>query len=164
MSTTVRAGLAASAVNNSAVTTATFENVSLTSGSSKLTNGGFESGSSPWSFSGSASRVAGNARSGAYAGAITGSNSGFLYTLSGLAANTTYVFRAFAKAAAGDSVFLGAKSYGGPDRSVAIMGTTYAQAYVTFTTGAANTSVQLFLWKDAGLGTSYGDDFELVLA
>ena len=162
MTTDVYAGLALTSHNANAVASATFSNVQITGGTNLLTNGGFESGLPPWTTSGSASRVTSGARTGTAAGALTGSGQ-LLYNVTGLTANTTYTFRGFLKAAAGETLSLGVSNYGGPDRSMAITSASWTQGFITFTTGATNTSAQLYIRKTAGAGLSLADDLELLI-
>jgi len=128
-----------------------------------VTNGGFETGAwSPWSALG-ASIVSGNAHSGTYAAQITGSGTGVWQTITGLAPSTTYRLKVFGKASSNrEQAVLYAKYYGGSEQQATLAGTVYAESAITFTTGPSNTSVELGVWKSAGRGSVYADDFELI--
>ena len=134
-----------------------------------LGNPGGETGSlSPWTnWPSGGSVVSSNTRTGTYAFKQTGSNAGIYRTVTGLSPNTTYTFRAYIKAgASGNSAYLYAKNCGTDcnGSSLTVSGTSYTLASVTFTTGATNTSAELGLWRNSGMGSGdvYADDFELV--
>lgn len=98
-----------------------------------------------------------------YAGKSTGAGAGFGQVISGLTANTTYTLTAWAKVdTAGESVDIGVKNYNGATiTQVPVTSTDYSLATVTFTTGATNTSAEIYLWKVGGTGSAYGDDFKV---
>ena len=134
-----------------------------------LSNPGFESGSSNWSWwpTNGASVVNSNARSGSNAMKISSTNAGIYRTVTQLSANTTYTFRGYLKAgSAGNTGYLFVKNYGGSEvKSATVQTTSYTLMTVTFTTGASNTSAEVGVWRsqgpDAGSGDLYADDFEL---
>lgn len=129
-------------------------------------NAGFEKGEpAPWGPAGYWAVVNNNARTGRWAARVAG-GSAFYQTVPGLRPNTTYVVRGWAKAAVpGQNVKIGVKFYNntGGDFNVPITSQNYQQVTLVFTTGATNTSVQIYLWKDNGGATdyAYGDDFEI---
>jgi hypothetical protein len=132
---------------------------------SGIGNPGFETGSlSPWSLLGSSASVTGsNVHSGSDAVQITAASSGVSQTISGLSANTTYVLKGWSKnAASGDTAYIGVKNYGGSETSAGVGSTSYAKYLVTFTTGSSNTTAEIYFWKNASIGNSYADDFEVV--
>jgi chitodextrinase len=126
-------------------------------------NPGLETGTaSPWTTWQDAGVSNTNARTGLYAGRV-GANPATLEQVVTLKPNTRYELRGFARVtAAGDSVMVGIKAYGGANKFVTIGSTTYREAVVEFATGATNTSGTVFLYKYLGAGTAYGDDFSLV--
>ncbi len=127
------------------------------------TNPGFETGNANgWSKSGTTSIINNNTYSGAYAASVTGSESGYYRTITGLQTNTTYTLTAYGKlSSTGQSSMIYAKNFGGTTTFAAIGGTTYSKMEVKFTTGATNTSVEIGVWKTSGSGTTYADDFYL---
>ncbi|TKC09540.1 family 16 glycosylhydrolase [Pedobacter frigoris] len=130
---------------------------------SQVENGGFEGASlSPWTSWGSTvSIVTGNARSGTKSIKQTGAQSSVEQVITGLTPNTAYRFAGYAKvSAAGESVSIGVKSYGGTQVGYSINTTYYSLGGVNFTTGATNTSATVYFYKAAS-GTVYGDDFYL---
>ncbi|KQM69271.1 hypothetical protein ASE74_04455 [Pedobacter sp. Leaf216] len=130
---------------------------------SLLGNGGFEGTSiAPWtSWGGTVSVVTGNARTGSKSLKETGAESSLEQVITGLTPNTTYKFAGYAKvSAAGESVSIGVKNYGGSAIAIPISTTSYSLGSVSFTTGASNTSATLYFYKPA-TGTVYGDDFYL---
>jgi len=133
------------------------------SGSTNLVvNPGFETGSlSPWTGAGTFAVVNNNALSGTYSARIegTGGNSSFIQTIYGLRPNTTYTVTGWYKVESG-SVSIGVINYGDDQIAFSTSSTSYEKETFTFTTGASNTSAQIFLWKgDAGFG--YGDNFSV---
>lgn len=130
---------------------------------SLLGNGGFETASlSPWTTWGGTVTVAStDARSGSKAVRQVGGESAIEQVITGLSPNTTYKFTGFAKvSAAGQSVSIGAKNFGGTQLANTITSTAYTEGSVIFTTGASNTSATLYFYKAAN-GTVFGDDFYL---
>ncbi|MBC8160162.1 MAG: carbohydrate binding domain-containing protein [Roseiflexaceae bacterium] len=134
-----------------------------------MINAGFESGaSSNWTWTyGNFSIANTGVHSGDYAAKVSGASGGTGQVISGLTPNTSYTLSAWAKVgSAGESIAVGVKRYAGEssDTSTDVTTTTYSQANVTFTTGANNTSAEIYLWKNAGNGDAHGDDFSLTLA
>ncbi|NOU85315.1 hypothetical protein GC102_05890 [Paenibacillus sp. LMG 31460] len=136
----------------------------IASVSNKVANPGFETGDKTgWIGFGSWSVVNSNQYAGAYSAQVN-ANASAEQSLTGLSPNTTYVLKARVKVSNSSSpVFLGVKGYGGTEKNVNIIGTTFQQYSVTFTTGASNTSAAIYLWRN-GTGTGYanGDDFEVI--
>jgi chitinase len=121
-----------------------------------LTNAGFESGSlSGWSCTGG-SVVGSPVHSGSYALAATATASDTAQCTQTVAVvpNTAYTVSAWVR---GNPVYLGVT--GGPSTWNAPAG--YAQLSLTFTTGAGQTSAQLYLHGWYGAGTYYADDVVL---
>jgi len=127
-------------------------------------NADFESGSlSPWTNSNAASIVGSNVHSGSYALQIGASVTGVEQVIAGLQPNTTYALTGWIKNAnAGDATYLGVKNHGGPETNQAITGSSYSQAAITFTTGSANTTATVYIWKGSGTSSSFVDDIQLV--
>ncbi|QHW30930.1 family 16 glycosylhydrolase [Paenibacillus rhizovicinus] len=138
---------------------------SVTASPNLVGNPGFETGAvSPWTGAGTYSVVSTNASTGTRSARVEGAggNSAFNQTITGLSPNTAYLLSGWFKAASGN-VSIGVKNYGGTQIAYSTASTSYKQQTIAFTTGASNTSAQIFLWKgDAGYG--YGDDFSLTLA
>ncbi|RKP54352.1 glycosyl hydrolase family protein [Cohnella endophytica] len=125
-------------------------------------NPGFETGSiSPWTGAGIYTVVNNNAHTGTYSARVegTGGNSSFSQTISGLSPNTTYTLTGWFKVASGN-VSIGVKNYGGSQIAYSTSNTSYTQQTISFTTGASNTSAEIFLWKGTA-GYGYGDDFSV---
>ena len=104
-----------------------------------------------------------NAYQGTNCGYVTKSSS-LEQTINGLNPNTEYTLTAYVKTEnSGDSVSLGVKDFGGTQVLTAVTSNSYQQYTVTFTTGAANTSAKIFLYKFSatGSGKAYADNFEL---
>ncbi|WP_373231214.1 LamG-like jellyroll fold domain-containing protein [Cohnella sp.] len=100
-----------------------------------------------------------NAHSGSYAAKLVGSSASISQTVTGLKPNTLYRFRAWVKTVTpGDSVTIGASSFGGTNASSTVSGMGYTQGTVTFTTGPNNTSATITLSKLSGTGDTYIDD------
>ncbi|HEV7649031.1 MAG TPA: glycosyl hydrolase family 18 protein [Actinophytocola sp.] len=121
-----------------------------------LTNAGFEDGSlSGWSCTGGAV-VATPVHSGSHALAATATASDLAQCTQSVAVvpNTTYTVSAWVR---GNPVYLGVT--GGPSTWNAPV--DYAQLSLTFTTGAGQTSAQLYLHGWYGAGTYYADDVVL---
>lgn len=128
-----------------------------------FSNGDFENGAlSPWTtWGGGSSVVATNARTGTKCIRETGGETSIEQYLTGLSPNTTYKFGGYAKvSAAGQSVSIGVKNYGGSAVNASVGTTAYSEGSVTFTTGATNTSATVYFYKPLS-GTVYGDDFYL---
>lgn len=117
-----------------------------------LTNPGFEAGStSGWSCQ-SGSTVTSPVRTGAYALAST--DYGTCAQTVSVVPNTTYAVSAWVR---GNPVYLGVT--GGPSTWTAA--TTYTELKLSFTTGASQTSAELYLHGWYGAGTFNVDDVSL---
>ena len=130
-----------------------------------LGNAGFENASlSPWGAwqpAGTATVVTNNVQSGAKAIREQGGQTSIEQVITGLKPNTTYIFGGYGKVSvAGQSAIIGAKNFGGAAINSSVTSTTYQNSFVTFTTGASNTSVTVYFYKPSA-GTVYGDDFYL---
>lgn len=122
-----------------------------------LANSGFESGSlSPWSCDGG-SVVTSPARTGghALAGGATAGSTGQCTQTVAVQPNTAYSLSAWVR---GSYVYLGVT---GGSQTWTPSATDYTKLSVTFTTGADQTSAQIFLHGWYGTGTYYADDVEL---
>lgn len=128
----------------------------------ELGNPGLESATlSPWVAGPTTAVVTTNMRTGAKAIREQGGTTTLEQTVTGLLPNTTYTFGGYGKvSAAGESVIVGVKNYGGTAMGSQITSTVYQHAAVTFTTGASNTSAVVYFYKPNS-GTAYGDDFYL---
>lgn len=139
-----------------------------TSGSTQIVaNAGFESGalSAAWSNTTGTgvSVVNSNAHSGTYAVQLTGSGVGVNQNIVGLKPNTSYTLTGWTKVTtAGDNVAIGVKNFGGTETFQTTTSTGYTQLTVTFTTGATNTTAQIYVWKNSGTSNTYADDFQVV--
>jgi chitinase len=117
-----------------------------------LTNAGFESGSlSGWSCAGG-SVVTSPVHSGSYA--LSASDYGRCTQTVAVKPSTTYTVSAWVR---GNPVYLGVT--GGPSTWAAP--TAYQQLSLTFTSGASQTSAELYLHGWYGAGTYYADDVVL---
>ena len=133
----------------------------------RVSNAEFESGVLyPWRAYGSASVTGSGARSGRYAAVITtynGAEGGFEQSISGLKPNTTYTLRAWLRVnTAGEAVFLGQKSAGTRETSVAVTSTSWTAAKHRFQTGPNSTSAIIYMYKPSGTSPAFGDEFELL--
>lgn len=128
--------------------------------SNPAVNGGLESGAlSPWYGWNAASVVNSNARTGTYALRLVGGPSSAEQVIQ-VEPNTTYSLTGYAMTTnAGEPVHIGVKNFGGTQQFTSITGTSYTKGTVTFTTGAANTTATIYLYKPSGTATAYGDDF-----
>ncbi len=128
-------------------------------------NPGFESGSFfDWGQWNDMSVVNNNQRSGSYALRAGNSPASSEQTISNLSPNTLYTLTGWAKLASGSTggVYLGVKSYGGPETQVNVATTTYSPATISFATGAFNTSATIYCYRYSGSGYAYCDDFNLI--
>lgn len=100
----------------------------------------------------------GNAHSGLYAVKIIGSNIGISQTVV-VKPNTTYTMTGWGKVVTpGETIAIGVKNYGGTETFYNFTTTSYTQGSITFTTGATNTSANIYFWRSSGTGTAYADD------
>lgn len=124
-----------------------------------IANPSFESGTSPWNIWGGASLVQSNAYVGSFAVKATAGN-GAEQTITGLSPNTTYTLSGWMKVDnASESIILGVKNLSFSSTS----GTSYTKVSYTFTTGSSQTSIVIFVYKNAGTGNGYGDNLNLVV-
>ncbi|WP_030455718.1 chitinase [Herbidospora cretacea] len=121
------------------------------------TNPGFESGLTGWTCSSGAQAVTTPVRSGSGALAATPAGSDFARCSQTVTVqpNTAYTLSAWVR---GPYVFLGAIGF---SETWAAPGATWAQLTRTFTTGASQTSVTIYLNGWYGQGTYYADDVVL---
>lgn len=128
----------------------------------ELANPGLEATTAaPWVTGVNTAIVTNNARTGSKAVREQGGATSLEQTITGLLPNTTYTFGGYGKvSAAGESVLIGVKNYGGAAVDSQITALNYQHASVTFTTGATNTSALVYFYKP-NAGTVYGDDFYL---
>ena len=126
-----------------------------------MVNPGFENGTTSWDPYGTVSSQTTNVHSGSYSCKIGGASSnGIKQTISGLSPNTAYTVTVYAKASSSAESFnFYVKDFGGTQITKTISGTSYAQYSITFTTGAANTSAAVCIWKGSGSNVAYVDDF-----
>jgi PKD repeat protein len=129
----------------------------------EITNPGFETGTtSGWTGTGTVS-IIGDVHSGSYAVSLEGAGSRVEQVITGLCANTAYTVSAWGKAKSNAGFYLGVSNYGGADQTVPFTDSkNYTQQSITFTTGAANTSVTIFLNRTSSKFTASGDDVTIV--
>ncbi|QXJ19758.1 carbohydrate binding domain-containing protein [Actinomadura graeca] len=123
-----------------------------------LSNAGFESGTlSGWSCSGGGSVVGTPVRTGSYAlaGAVGAGDNGQCTQTVGVRPNTAYTLSAWVR---GTYVYLGVT---GGASTWTPSSPAYSRLSVSFTTGAGQTSAQIFLHGWFGAGTYHADDVEL---
>ncbi|HLL88323.1 MAG TPA: hypothetical protein VK324_03375, partial [Tepidisphaeraceae bacterium] len=83
-------------------------------------------------------------------------------TVTGLKPNTTYTFRGYVKTGAtSTTAYLGVKNHGNAEVSSSTTATGYTLLTATFTTGATNTSAQVYVWT-GNTGGVWADDLALV--
>ncbi|NIM16060.1 MAG: PKD domain-containing protein [Candidatus Aminicenantes bacterium] len=129
----------------------------------EITNPGFETGTtSGWTDTGSVSIIS-DSHSGSYAVSLDGAGSRVEQVITGLCANTTYTVSAWGIAKSQAGLYLGVSNYGGADQTVQFTDfKNYVQESITFTTGASNTSVTIYLNRTGSKFNASGDDFEIV--
>lgn len=127
-----------------------------------LDNPGFEEGEfGGWSNTFGGAVVADEgARSGDHAAVLANAVSGIEQTVA-VKPNTIYKLSGFAKGEGGGSAVIGVKSYGNPAKDVYVGGTEFAGKELVFTTGGANTSAVIYLYKQGGTGSVVFDDMLL---
>jgi hypothetical protein len=126
-----------------------------------ISNPGFESGLTGWSCTSGGSAVSGHAHSGsaALAGAPGGQDNAQCTQTVTVAPSTKYTLSAWVN---GSYVYIGATGTGSGDVSTWTPGNgSYQQLSVSFTTGAATTSVTVFVHGWYGQPTYYADDFSM---
>jgi hypothetical protein len=142
-----------------------FSIVKLTNPASLVTNGGFETGSrSPWGLSSpvAVSVTAAAAHSGSFGLTTAAANSGVQQTISGLQPGTTYVLTGWLRAASGEQIALGVKSFGAAESFQQVTGATYAPAAVVFTTGTNSTQATVYCYKNTGSAAGACDDIAVM--
>jgi hypothetical protein len=135
-----------------------------------VTNGGFESGMPPWVNWGNTTVVSGQASSGTSALAVGIDAGGAGQTVAGIEPGTTYQLTARARvSAASDTIYVGVNfidSWGDTVKQdaapVTSMAYTTASLEVVAPPGAVNALI--YVWKNAGAGLGYVDDFEFGVA
>lgn len=132
-----------------------------------LSNPGLETGSlTPWSGGSGISLTTTNQHSGAYGIQVGATPASSLQTVTGLSPNTNYVYSGWSKVAvAGDDVVLGVNTFDSTPSQPTQHNTqtTYALAQINFTTGASNTTAQVFCFKYIGNNNAYCDDLAVNL-
>ncbi|MEZ0109027.1 hypothetical protein ABH920_003037 [Catenulispora sp. EB89] len=133
-----------------------------------VANGDFEAGSlAGWTAAYNAGVTTTNPHSGTYAGQINapaGGTGSIEQVVNGLTPNTTYTLTGWILTDGGVTN-LGTKKYSDPtgadDTSVTTTATTWTQLTTQFTTGATNTSVDIYCYRSTA-GTSACDDITLL--
>ena len=134
----------------------------------RVINPGFESGSiSPWATwigTGSAG-ISTTKRTGSYSG-WAGAGSAYLYqVVSGLSPNTSYNLSFYVQNTTlnGSSVLVGVKNMGTAEVSQSVANTSNAWIPVnlTFSTGASNSTAEIYLWVNAFSTWGFIDDISL---
>ena len=123
-----------------------------------LTNPGFESGLTGWSCSGGTGSVVSTPVHGgskALAGAVSATDNAKCTQTVAVQPNTTYTLSSWVR---GNYVYLGVTGAGSTWTPAA---SDWKQLSVTFTTGAAQTSAEVYLNGWFGQGTYYADDVSL---
>jgi chitinase len=127
-----------------------------------IANAGFESGVTGWSCGAAGSSVTGHARTGTFslAGAATASDNAQCTQTVSVVPNTRYTLSGFVN---GAFVYLGVTGTGVGDVNTWTPGTggAYQQLSTAFTTGAATTTVTIYLHGWYGQGTYYADDITM---
>jgi hypothetical protein len=146
--------------NGGAVTTSTAVGITVSGGggSNIIQNPGFETGTTAsWGGSwGNYSVVTTAPRTGTYCAQV---NSGGMVQIATVQPNTTYTLSGYVKSGTGTITYLGVKNYGGNEISQGTTATTWTPASVQFTTGASNTTAEIYIWSQ---GQGYGDDTSCV--
>ncbi|MBZ9685957.1 discoidin domain-containing protein [Clostridium estertheticum] len=103
-------------------------------------------------------------RSADYSVKLGDGQNGIEQKVTGLTPNTSYTYSGWARVAAGEEAWLGAKDFGGADTHTAVTDTAtgWKHVIIKFTTGQSNTSATIYMWKNStGSGTVFGDDIGL---
>ena len=129
-------------------------------------NGGFETWNGPWTRSGNTSVNGGMGRSGSRGLRLHKDNATDCYAdqlIYGLAPNTDYIFTGWGNvgSAAWPYVRIGVKNYGGAEVKQDISSNGFTQATLAFTTGAANTTANVFAYMPTMWGDTVVDDFNV---
>ena len=131
-----------------------------------VANGNFETGDlSGWSASYNSGITTTNPHGGTYAGQInapTGGNGSIEQVINGLTPNTSYTLTGWIRTDGGATI-LGVKDYDAADddNGTTTTATVWTQLGGEFTTGPANTSVDVYCYRSTA-GTSACDDFTLL--
>ncbi len=139
--------------SNAAVVKLTVSGTS--SGGGTIENGGFEDGTAPWAYY-LASRVSNNAYEGSRAAEITAGGD-VINIVSGLKPNTTYKVIARIKTTGKAGLYV--RNYGGAKLSNSTTSSSYTNKSLTFTTGATDTSVDVYVYASSGL--TFADAFTI---
>lgn len=125
----------------------------------------FESGVYNWGGWGSATKEVQSttANSGMYSLKVAGLGASN-YTITGLLPNTSYTITGFVKIDGADGVNFGVKEFDAANNDMAevVTSTTFEEKSMMFTTGGANSSVQVYLYSPDANGVGYLDDLKLV--
>lgn len=130
-----------------------------------LTNGGFESGMRDWVNWGNAVEASGEGSSGSWALRVGTAAGGAGHDVSGIAGGTTYRLTAQARVNAGsETVYVGVNILDHLGAVVArnfvpVTTTAYSTATLTIVAPADAVKAVVYVWKDAGSGFAYVDDF-----
>jgi PKD repeat protein len=129
----------------------------------EITNPGFETGTTTgWTEIGSVS-ITSDAHAGSYAVSVDAAGSSVEQVVVDLCGSTTYTVSCWGKAKSPAGLYLGVKSYGGTEQTVQFTDhKTFVQKSITFTTGATNTSVTIFVSKSGSKFDGVADDFTIV--
>jgi PKD repeat protein len=129
----------------------------------EITNPGFETGTTTgWTEIGSVS-ISSDAHTGSYAVSLDAASSSVEQVVVDLCGSTTYTVSCWGKAKSPAGLYLGVKNYGGTEQTVQFTDhKTFVQKSITFTTGATNTSVTIFVSKSGSKFDGVADDFSIV--
>lgn len=101
-------------------------------------------------------------RSGAKSVRLGSGEDGIEQVITGLKANTSYVYTAWVKADTGEQIQIGVKGFKGKDAAVTSTSTSWTMVTIPFTTGAGATQATVFAYKKAGTAYVYVDDFGVI--
>ena len=130
-----------------------------------VANGSFESGTAAWSNYGNASVVSGQANSGTSALSVGTAAGGAGQELAGIVPGVTYRFTAQAKVSvASETAYVGINfiDFSGASltqNSVVVASTTYTTASLDVVAPPNAVRALVYVWKNAGSGLAYADDF-----
>ena len=121
-----------------------------------ISNPGFESDFTGWTEVEPTAISTSDVHSGTKSAKMQSSTGQVKHTISGLTASTSYALKAWVMG----NGRVGARSYGGSEVSTTVNSASFTQVTVNFTTGASNTSAEIFAaW--VGGGDARVDDFTL---